>query len=597
VGESITGVLLLGPLEVRAGDRVVPIVRPKQRALLAVLALEAGVCVSRDRLIDELWGESPPESAAHGLQVHVSGLRKLLGANVIVTCPGGYKLALDPHAVDAHRAQELLAAGDPDGALALFRGTPLADVELEGQAAHEAARFEDVRFAALEERFERELAAGSGAALVGPLERLVAESPLRERPRAQLMLALYRAGRQADALAAFQDARRTFVEELGIDPSPALRDMERAILQQDESLAATALPQAAVVEPRRRRRRMIAGALAFAVLASAAGFAAAYLLPPGHPSAAAANTTRVQTHSKPAAVRSHVAPKKVKPVVHVGRRHPAVVHHHEVSKPNPLTRHVTPTTTVAPATPVTTTARAPRPAAPIVTHPTRTTPAPQNPKPKPKPAVTTYPVATTPPPVTDPVHIVETFDGPVADARTWNVLLNGTGADAQQRNGKLVITIAAGAKPGGSYNFVGAQYGTRQCFSGDIDMQLDYHLVTWPPNSGAYVSLQAVFGDFMVERFSSQYGEGDVIGSIIQPRFTTAPASGTSGSLRVTRVNGVATTFYLLNGAWQQVDSAPAAKPAVLQFGLSMNPGISPSSSIAVEIDNFSATAHGPTSC
>jgi hypothetical protein len=160
-----------------------------------------------------------------------------------------------------------------------------------------------------------------------------------------------------------------------------------------------------------------------------------------------------------------------------------------------------------------------------------------------------------------------------------------------------VISIAANAKPGGSYNFVGAQYGSRSCFSGDIDMQVDYRLVTWPPSSGAYVGLQAVFANAFVDRLSDANSSSDSIGSMIDPRWTSVSIGGTSGSLRLRRVGGVVTTYYLDSGAWQAIDTGPAPHPAHLHIGLNMNPGLSPSSNIVVELDNFSATASGPTSC
>lgn len=591
-GDRSTEIRLLGPLEVRVGGRVVPIPRPKQRSLVAILALAPGVCVPKERLIDELWGVTPPETASHGLQVHVSALRKLLGAELIETCPGGYRLAVPADAVDASRAEALIAQGRAEGdreklgeAVALFRGQPLAGTELEGR---DAARLEDLRHEALEEQFDLELAAGAGAALVAPLERLVAESPLRERPRGQLMRALYRAGRQADALAAFQDARRTFVEELGIEPSPALREIEKAILQQDESLAAPAATRAA--EPVIRRRRRLALALAFAALATTAGVAAAFFLPPGKPSAASAGATTTSPSTLIAApVGKASAHKKVRRVVR-----PVVVSHGVRTKRIVAMEPAAtvPAIVVVPATTVITTSAAlPVTTAPptarvttqpkIATHPTRTTPAPA-------PMVTTS---------ADPVHIVDTFDSGAVDTSTWNVFVNGIGADAVQRDGKLVISIAPGAKPGGPYNFVGAQYGTRSCFSGDIDMQLDYRLVSWPASSGAYVGLQAVFADAMVDRLADANSPADSIGSMIKPRWTSVTTTGNSGSLRLRRVDGIATTYYLDNGAWQQIDTGPAPNPAHLHIGVSMNPGLSPSSNIAVELDNFSATASGPTNC
>ena len=195
------------------------------------------------------------------------------------------------------------------------------------------------------------------------------------------------------------------------------------------------------------------------------------------------------------------------------------------------------------------------------------------------------------------MHIVDTFDGGVVDSNTWNVFVNGIGVDAVQRNGKLLISIAAGAKPGGAWNSVSAQYGSRACFSGDIDMQVDYRLINWYPNSGAYVSLQAVFADAMVERFADANGGHDVFASMIKPRWQMTTANDTAGSLRLTRVNGIVTTYYLDNGAWQAIDTGPAPNPAHLHIGLSVNTGLTPSSDIVVELDNFSATAAGVTTC
>jgi DNA-binding SARP family transcriptional activator len=554
---------------------------------MAILALDPGRCVSRDRLVDGLWGDTPPDSAGHSLQVHVSSVRKLLGADLIETCSGGYRLAVDPEAVDARRASDLVAAaraargeGNEENArthlraaLELFRGPPLADVQLEGQATHAAARLNDLRIEALEEEFDLALALGGGAALVAGLQALVTEEPLRERARAQLMLALYRSGRQADALAVFQDARRTFVEELGIEPSPALRQLERAILQQDETLIVTG-SQLSSPDSRAPRLPKRVAAVGVIALAAAAGVSAALLLPPGHPRASSSTSSSMSGPSTLVATPNHAvrhrAPRRATVASHTTRKHvPAVV-----------VMPVPPTTTTTERVTVSTTA-------------------------KPVPHVTTYPTHTTVPPAVapptttapaDPMRIVDTFDDAVPDATVWNVLFNGTGADAVQQDGKGVFSIAAGAQPGGAYNFVGAQYGTRCRFTGDIDTQVDYRLVNWPAGSSAYVSLQAVFADGMVERFSEPSGS-DVYGSIIQPRFKTVVASGTTGSLRLTRVGGVLTTYYLDAGAWVPIDSASATGTAVLQFGLSVTPGVSPASNISVELDNFAATASGTTGC
>jgi DNA-binding SARP family transcriptional activator/tetratricopeptide (TPR) repeat protein len=245
---------ILGPLEVLDEGRPVALSGSKQRALLALFLLHLGETLSTDRLIDELWGERPPATAAKTLQVHISRLRKALGGGegdgLLVTREHGYELALDPERLDAHRFQELvargraeLAAGRPeraasalDEALSLWRGPPLADLAYEPFAQREIARLDDLRVAALEHLIEARLALGAHAELVGELEALIAEHPYRERLRAQLMLALYRSDRQADALQAYQDARKALVEELGIEPGEHLRELERAILEQDPRL-------------------------------------------------------------------------------------------------------------------------------------------------------------------------------------------------------------------------------------------------------------------------------------------------------------------------------------------------------------------------
>jgi DNA-binding SARP family transcriptional activator len=234
---------VLGPLEVRVDGRTIAIGRGKQRALLAVLALNAGRVVSAERLIDELWGDAPPATAATALQVYISRLRKSLGERAIVTREPGYLVEGD---VDVRRFEELVAAArrsEParaaqllSEALGLWRGAALSDCEL----PLEAARLEEQRLTALEQRIEADLASGRSSELVGELESLVAEHPLREPFRAQLMLALYRAGRQAEALDSYRAARSTLSNELGIEPSPRLKQLEQAILRQDDSLAAAA---------------------------------------------------------------------------------------------------------------------------------------------------------------------------------------------------------------------------------------------------------------------------------------------------------------------------------------------------------------------
>jgi class 3 adenylate cyclase len=230
---------ILGPLELREAGESVPIAGAKQRALLAMLLLNANRVVSLDRLIDALWDEQPPETARKALHVHVSQLRKTLGADRIVTRTPGYLIRVEPEELDLAQFERLVEEGGRDKlreALTLFHGPPLADFADERFAQSEIARLEELRLVALEERIDADLAVGRHAEVVGELEAVVADQPLRERLRGQLMLGLYRCGRQAEALEAYQDARRALVEDLGIDPSRALQELERAILVQDAAL-------------------------------------------------------------------------------------------------------------------------------------------------------------------------------------------------------------------------------------------------------------------------------------------------------------------------------------------------------------------------
>jgi DNA-binding SARP family transcriptional activator/tetratricopeptide (TPR) repeat protein len=244
---------ILGPLDVfsdcgRKRDLV-----GKQRALLAVLLLHADEVVSADRLIDALWGAEPPETAGKALQVYVSRLRRFLepeGKGLLVTRPPGYALELGEHELDLHRfeslcaeAQRATADGDPataaaklGEALALWRGPPLADFTFEPFAQSEIGRLEELHLVTIEKRVDALLELGRHAEIVGELEALVVEHPLRERLCAQLMLALYRARRQAEALNAYQATRRALVDDLGIEPSPELHELERRILRQDPTL-------------------------------------------------------------------------------------------------------------------------------------------------------------------------------------------------------------------------------------------------------------------------------------------------------------------------------------------------------------------------
>jgi DNA-binding SARP family transcriptional activator len=239
---------ILGPLEVLDGDRTLELSGQRQRSLLALLLLHANQVVSSSRLIEELWPDEASESHAGALQASVSRLRKSLGpaAELLVTLPTGYVIRPAPGQLDLDRFERLVeeagAAEPPEAAeklreaLALWRGPALADFAYEPFAQAAIGRLEEVHLLAVEMRIDADLALGRHAALVAELDALAAEHPLRERLRGQLMLALYRSGRQAEALAAYQSARSTLVDELGIEPSSALQELERSILRQDPAL-------------------------------------------------------------------------------------------------------------------------------------------------------------------------------------------------------------------------------------------------------------------------------------------------------------------------------------------------------------------------
>ncbi|MGE5273181.1 MAG: BTAD domain-containing putative transcriptional regulator [Verrucomicrobiota bacterium] len=238
---------ILGPLEVVEDGRPVEVGGQKQRALLALLLLDANSVVSRDRLIDALWEDDPPETALKALQVYVSNLRKQLGRDRIVTKAPGYAIRVEPGELDLERFERLAADGDPPQlaeALALWRGPPLADFAQTRFALSEIGRLDERRLAVVEDRIEADLALCRHAGLVSELEVLVAEHPLRERLWGQLMLALYRSGRQAEALDAYRAARRALVDELGIEPGRALRDLHQRILNQDPALDLDGRPTA-----------------------------------------------------------------------------------------------------------------------------------------------------------------------------------------------------------------------------------------------------------------------------------------------------------------------------------------------------------------
>jgi YVTN family beta-propeller protein len=283
---------VLGPIEVSDGDRPLALGEGRQRSVLTLLLLHRNEALSSDRLIDALWGDRPPATAAKVLQNYIAQLRRALDdreGQRLLTRGRSYVLEVADGELDLDRFERLVREGG--GALAsdrpadaaallrealgLWRGPPLADVAYEPFAQAEVAWLEERHSAAYEQRIDADLALGRHAELVAELDGLVAEHPLRERLRAQLMVALYRCGRQADALAAYGDARRALLDELGVEPGPGLRELQAAILRQDPELAPapTAWPRPLGASPRRRALLAAGGALLVAAAVGAAVFA------------------------------------------------------------------------------------------------------------------------------------------------------------------------------------------------------------------------------------------------------------------------------------------------------------------------------------
>jgi DNA-binding SARP family transcriptional activator len=276
-------VRVLGPVEVSAGERPVSLGAAKQRALLAMLAMRANQTLSAAELLEGLWGDDPPRSATKMVQQYVSRLRRLIDGDgaEILTRGQGYELRIAPDNVDAGRFERLVAGGAGREALALWRGPPLADVAATPFAAEAIRRLEALRLRALEQAIDADLEAGRHHEVVGELESLVAAHPLSEHLHGRLMLALYRCGRQVDALSLYLRLRSALVGEIGVEPGPQLRRLHEAILRQDPWLeqralqpapgAANGVPEIAAPARERGGLRALLAVAALLVLVLAAG--------------------------------------------------------------------------------------------------------------------------------------------------------------------------------------------------------------------------------------------------------------------------------------------------------------------------------------
>jgi DNA-binding SARP family transcriptional activator len=572
---------VLGDLEVVKGGEGLPLGGRKQRALLAALLLDANRVVPADVLVEALWGEEASTKAPANLHSLVSRLRRTLGAERIERHAGGYLLRVMESEVDLRRFERLRAEArllPPNAAserlrlaLDLWRGPPLADFTYDSWAGGEIARLEELRVAAIEERIDADLEAGRHKELIAELQGLVSEHPLREAFRRQLIVALYRSGRQAEALAAYQAARRMLDEELGLEPSPALRELEGAVLRQDPALdvAPARSPHSPTPVPSRRRGLLLVGAsalLAFGIAASAAWWSNRG--EGRHTEAVAAPSPKRQTTIEPQAARTQPKAKSTA----VARRVPGP----RMSTP----KRTSPRHSKAPVTaPRSTTSQAQPPPPP----PARAQQPPPPPPPPPLPAK--EPV---------PVRITDNFDDGVLARDLWMTWTSGTGAEVAERNGRVEMTISADAVPGGEYNVVNVAIATTCRLLGDFDVRVEYELLDWPRPNGTAVQLAAFFNNsaLTVGRQSDRWGENYVAWYVRTGN--SLQTTDIRGALRIRRQNGQTITYHRVGNDWTAVRGFVTERAPNIGLQIFATGDNFAHQRVRIALDNFELTAAQP---
>jgi DNA-binding SARP family transcriptional activator len=569
---------ILGSLEVWDGERQLELGGPKRRAVLAFLLLHANEVVAVDRLVDQLWGEKAPRNAAAALHTHVSRLRKELGPEIIARRAWGYVLRAEPGALDLQRFELLVADAENLPArqraeklregLALWRGAPLEDLAFEPALAGDIARLDALRLSVLENRIDADLEAGNDAGLVGELEVLITQYPLRERLRGQLILTLYRGGRQAEALEVYRETRRVLAEELGLEPSPELRELERAILQQDPALrASVGGAEAAVVaaepgvRPGRRRRIFIGASLA--LLLVGLGTAAAYAVStrtqqaaPGHSTSV---TTGPPTTSEPTTTGQGGGTSSGGSGTTSGKKNKS-----GGGGSKKVTTSKTKSGTGSTGS----------------THIT-----------------TTVGVVSGGHHVRRLVTISDTFATDYVKPTSWSRAMYGNDVSLFQQDGRLRLLVGANAVPGGPLNQIDVHVATRCSFPGNFDARVDYKFLEWQPADNIEVGMNATFGAMMRD-YSSQYG--DEYASWVGPTSDSVPLPATGGSmggsLRIARVNNIEKTYYWHGAGWVKGASSRALGPAVIKLqAVSDGENLFGGEELLVAFDNFSVTGAHPS--
>ena len=582
---------VLGPLTVEDERGPLRLDGPRVRALLAFLLLHANTPVSTSDLLDELWGEDLPKSGATAVQNAVARLRKALGDRV-VTEGAAYLVRVEPRELDLQRFRDLVAeaadapteqrAAQLREALGLWRGEALGSIGSAAFVTRERARLEGERLAALNERIDADLALARHAALVPELSALVAENPLDERFRAQLILALYRSGRQAAALDVYRETRQVLADELGLEPGPALRELERAVLRQDSALDPPA--RAAVAEQQRPAapRRKLLWLVGLAAL-FAAGTATAVVLGHGDgPEAKSAVST-----IRPRAVSSTEQATSTAATTHGHKPRPkpppkSGISHHPASTAAATTVAITEERRITTSPNVTTTA---------ATTTRRTTTR----------RTTTRSTTTTTTSggnIVAPPLIADTFEAK-PDESLWNIFTQGGGPTALQRNGRVEISIPADATPSDNAGQISGNFDVKCLFPDDFDAQVDYELLQWPRANGVNVSLVARVGP---QHFTPRYlfpqisrrslPDGEQYQSYLWVADTSVPSDDQKGRLRIARRDGVFTTYYWKTARWIKLDSAKLTAPALISFDAITNGTGFGRADVSVAFDNFTLYAN-----
>jgi len=565
---------ILGSLEVWDGERQLELGGQKRRAVLAFLLLHANEVVAADRLVDQLWGEKAPRNAAGALQTHVSRLRKELGAEVLARQAWGYVLRTEPGTLDLDRFELLTAEAENlpareraeklREALSLWRGPPLGDLAFEPSLAGDVARLEELRLTVLENRIDADLESGNQTGLVGELEALISEHPLRERLRGQLILALYRGGRQAEALEVYRETRRVLADELGLEPSPELRELERAILQQDPALRAspvsTAMASEQGVRPGRRRRVFIGASVA--LLLAALGAATAYALTTGTTHAAHGTTPSVGSNKNGQQTGSQSGGQ-------TGGR--------QTTGGGTTTREKTTTTKTNSSTTRTGNGKT-----------TTTKQTVSSSIPPPTTAITTTTTTRKP----KLVHIADDFDRPALNPRIWTTWSTGSGASYDQASGKGVFSIAADATFDPRLENASTNIATKCMFPGDFQARIEFNLVQWPDVNGAAISLNALMGTSdataeLIQRVTAPWADG----YNAWPNGGPLQLQDTYGSLRLTRRSGQIRAAFSHNKGWKVIGRKQFAGDVRLDLGISTSQSDWQGQDVEATVDNFKVVA------